>query len=516
MVPIAHGNDGGGSIRIPASACGLFGLKPSRGRVPNAPSLDAFAYPVGCTHALTRTVRDSAALLDAVVGPGARRRRTVRAAGADRSSTRSVPSPGGCGSGSPDVTARGRRPPTTTASTRWRGPPPCARRSATRSRRPPFTYDVEAANAALAAVMAVNVADAVGRPAGRARARARDDDLEPFTRVLYEQRPCDDRDEGDRRAAAARARPAVRSRRSSSDHDLLLTPTMPIRVPELGWVDTTRPETMVRASAFSAFTGIFNTTGQPAMSVPAGTDAQRPAGRRAVRRPARRRGDRCSRLARHSSCAAPWPTAPVRPSGHPAITVTPRREPRRHRRGRRGPALPPSPHMEEVAVLAAVRSATLIGVDGQPVTVEVHVSSGLPAYQVVGLPDAAVRESRERVRAAVLSSGLEWPQRRITVNLAPGRRAQVRAPGSSSRSRSVCSAPTTRCPRGCSTASRCWASSGSTARSARCPAPWRWSTRWRATGSSAWSSRSRTRPRPRSSAACGCARPAPWASCGPA
>jgi magnesium chelatase family protein len=71
-------------------------------------------------------------------------------------------------------------------------------------------------------------------------------------------------------------------------------------------------------------------------------------------------------------------------------------------------------------VLAAVRSATLIGVDGQPVTVEVHVSSGLPAYQVVGLPDAAVRESRERVRAAVLSSGLPWPQNRITVNLAPG------------------------------------------------------------------------------------------------
>jgi magnesium chelatase family protein len=71
-------------------------------------------------------------------------------------------------------------------------------------------------------------------------------------------------------------------------------------------------------------------------------------------------------------------------------------------------------------VLAAVRSATLVGVDGQPVTVEVHVSQGLPSYSVVGLPDAAVRESRERVRAAVLSSGLEWPLRRVTVNLAPG------------------------------------------------------------------------------------------------
>jgi magnesium chelatase family protein len=71
-------------------------------------------------------------------------------------------------------------------------------------------------------------------------------------------------------------------------------------------------------------------------------------------------------------------------------------------------------------VLAAVHSATLIGVDGQPVTVEVHVSQGLPSYSVVGLPDTAVRESRERVRAALLSSDLDWPQQRITVNLAPG------------------------------------------------------------------------------------------------
>jgi magnesium chelatase family protein len=71
-------------------------------------------------------------------------------------------------------------------------------------------------------------------------------------------------------------------------------------------------------------------------------------------------------------------------------------------------------------VLASVRSATLTGVDGHVVTVEVHVSTGLPSYHVVGLPDAAVRESRERVRAALLSSHLEFPQQRITVNLAPG------------------------------------------------------------------------------------------------
>jgi magnesium chelatase family protein len=58
-------------------------------------------------------------------------------------------------------------------------------------------------------------------------------------------------------------------------------------------------------------------------------------------------------------------------------------------------------------------------VDGRSVSVEVHVSTGLPGFTVVGLPDAAVRESRDRVRAALLSSQLPWPSRRVTVNLAP-------------------------------------------------------------------------------------------------
>ncbi len=70
-------------------------------------------------------------------------------------------------------------------------------------------------------------------------------------------------------------------------------------------------------------------------------------------------------------------------------------------------------------MLASVASALLCGIDGQLVTVEVHVSGGIPSYTVVGLPDAAVRESRERIRAALLSSQLPWPMKRITVNLAP-------------------------------------------------------------------------------------------------
>jgi len=71
-------------------------------------------------------------------------------------------------------------------------------------------------------------------------------------------------------------------------------------------------------------------------------------------------------------------------------------------------------------MLATVHSCALVGMQGHPVRVEVDVANGLPCVEIVGLPDVSVREARDRVRAAIRNSGLEFPLKRITINLSPG------------------------------------------------------------------------------------------------
>src|SRR3712207_6040134 len=71
-------------------------------------------------------------------------------------------------------------------------------------------------------------------------------------------------------------------------------------------------------------------------------------------------------------------------------------------------------------MLASIATFALEGIECCEIAVEVDLRRGLPAFSIVGLPDAAVREARERVRAALLNSGLEFPLQRLTANLAPG------------------------------------------------------------------------------------------------
>jgi magnesium chelatase family protein len=76
-------------------------------------------------------------------------------------------------------------------------------------------------------------------------------------------------------------------------------------------------------------------------------------------------------------------------------------------------------------VLASISSASLLGASGFAVRVEVHVGPGLPGFRIVGMPDAACREARDRARAAVMSAGFSWPGKCITVNLAPAATRKV-------------------------------------------------------------------------------------------
>ena len=86
-----------------------------------------------------------------------------------------------------------------------------------------------------------------------------------------------------------------------------------------------------------------------------------------------------------------------------------------------GESRSPTPEVK-VRAVARVWACALWGLETALVTVEVDVANGLPAFVVVGLPDAAVQEARERVRAAIRNSGYEFPLRRVTVNLAPAER----------------------------------------------------------------------------------------------
>jgi magnesium chelatase family protein len=69
--------------------------------------------------------------------------------------------------------------------------------------------------------------------------------------------------------------------------------------------------------------------------------------------------------------------------------------------------------------LAILRSRAQLGTDAPSVTIEVFLSGGLPSFSIVGMPETAVRESKDRVRSAIITSGFHWPQERITVSLAP-------------------------------------------------------------------------------------------------
>jgi amidase len=268
MLPIAHATDGGGSIRIPAACCGLFGLKPTRARTPLGPDLGEAWSGAGVGHAVTRSVRDSAALLDVTAGP-------------DVGDPYWAPPPRGPYLAEVGVDPGRLKIAFTTKA--WSGHPVdaecvaavlasaklCESLGHAVEEASPF-IDEELHNKARRVVIGANTRttlEARGKALGR---EPRADDVETFTWAAAES---------GRKLTASDYAGAIRVLhqigrvvgRFFTRYDVLLTPTMCEPPYKLGVLSMSGndPQTYLQALLGTiAFTSLFNTAGNPAMSVP--------------------------------------------------------------------------------------------------------------------------------------------------------------------------------------------------------------------------------------------------------
>ena len=268
IVPVAHGSDGGGSIRVPASCCGLFGLKPTRGRNPKGPDLGEGWSGMSVEHVVSRTVRDSAAMLDLTAGPD------VGAPYWAKPPTRPFIEEISVDVGQLGIAYSTKAPsgvPVDAECTKATGDAAkllvdLGHHVEEDSPR----FDVEAFSNAFRVIVAANTAAAINQRALDIGREAGPQDFENITWMLSQLGntiPAVDY------VAALQTihRVGRQVGRFFDNYDVLVTPTLAKPPLLLGTLDTMTNDPMeysIKLAGFAAFTSLFNASGNPAMSVP--------------------------------------------------------------------------------------------------------------------------------------------------------------------------------------------------------------------------------------------------------